>query len=263
MINLTIVVYSLSAALLIMMMSLAGIIFVSQKLAVMLEKKLHYFVSFSAGVFLYVSFHLIEETLEMSSTITYGLIFVLAGIILFYLLDKMIPESHHHHTEADGDHSHNRPGAKKMLIGDGIHNIGDGLLLVPAFVISPITGLITAVGILIHEFIQEVAEFFVLRQAGYTTKQALIRNFAVPTTILIGLVLGWTLIQIEGLLAPIIGLAAGAFLYIVFMDLIPTTFPFYRKNKRVFVWLIVSFFLGLATIMAIEILAELLGLEAH
>lgn len=150
-----------------------------------------------------------------------------------------------------------------MLIGDGIHNIGDGLLLVPAFVISPITGLITAVGILIHEFIQEVAEFFVLRQAGYTTKQALIRNFAVPTTILIGLVLGWTLIQIEGLLAPIIGLAAGAFLYIVFMDLIPTTFPFYRKNKRVFVWLIVSFFLGLATIMAIEILAELLGLEAH
>ncbi len=263
MINLSLIIYSLSAAFLIMLMSLIGIIFVSKKLANLLEKNLHYFVSFSAGVFLYVSFHLIEETLEMSTTLTYGLLFVLIGIVLFYLLDKIIPESHHHHTEADGQHNHNRLGAKKMLIGDGIHNIGDGLLLVPAFIISPVMGLITAIGILIHEFIQEVAEFFVLRQAGYTTKEALVRNFAVSSTILIGLLLGWTLIQIEGLLAPIIGLAAGAFLYIVFIDLIPTIFPFYQKNKRVFVLLIVSLFLGLATIMAIEVVAELLGLEAH
>src|SRR5690606_1418778 len=105
--------------------------------AKLLEKNLHYFVSFSAGVFIYVSFHLVEESLELTSVTGLVGLFVAIGIIAFYLLDKILPESHHHHTEADGEHFHNKKGAKKMLIGDGIHNIGDGIILVPAFMISP------------------------------------------------------------------------------------------------------------------------------
>src|SRR5690606_4282039 len=127
----------------IMIVSLVGIIFVWKNLAKLLEKNLHYFVSFSAGVFIYVSFHLIEESLELSPVAGLGSLFVIMGIVSFYLLDKILPESHHHHTEADGQHFHNKKGAKKMLIGDGIHNIGDGILLVPAFMISPVLGLIT------------------------------------------------------------------------------------------------------------------------
>jgi len=257
----TIIIYSTLSALAVMVVSLVGIIFVWKNLAKLLEKNLHYFVSFSAGVFIYVSFHLIEEALDLSQAAGLVGLFVAVGIIAFYLLDKILPESHHHHTEADGQHSHNKKGAKKMLIGDGIHNIGDGIILVPAFIISPALGLITAVGILIHEFIQEIAEFFVLKQAGYTTKQALIRNFAVSSTILIGLVLGFSLGQVDALIAPILGIAAGAFLYIVLVDLIPTLKPFYHQSKKVFVQLVFVFFLGLAVIFGVEIVAHELGLE--
>lgn len=259
----TAIILSFISALAIMTMSLAGIIFVWKKLGKTLEKNLHYFVSFSAGVFLFVAYHLIEESLEFSSTAGLAGIFIVLGILAFYGLDKILPESHHHHTEADGEHTHTNPGAKKMLIGDAIHNIGDGILLVPAFIISPALGFITALGILIHEFIQEVAEFFVLRQAGYTTKQALVRNFAVSSTILIGLVIGFSLSQFNNLLGPIFGIAAGAFLYIIFVDLIPTLKPFYKKNKKTFAKLVICFFLGLALIMAINEIAHELGLDEH
>ncbi len=74
----------------------------------------------------------------------------------------------------------------------------------------------------VHELVQEVSEFFVLKQAGYSTKKALLTNFAVSSTILIGSIGGTFLLDtFSELELPLMGIAAGAFLVVVFQDLIP------------------------------------------
>ena len=119
-----------------------------------------------------------------------------------------------------------------MLLGDAVHNFGDGLLLSPAFAVDVHLGIIATLGILVHEFVQEVSEFFVLREAGYSTKQALIRNFLISTTILGGAALGYFAASFQKLVGPILGLAAGALLYVVFRDLIPRSIKAYKNDRK-------------------------------
>ena len=71
--------------------------------------------------------------------------------------------THHHHDHCCG-HVH-KP--QKILIGDGIHNIADGLVLAASFAVSPLAGAGVFFSILIHEFLQESSEFFVLKAAGF------------------------------------------------------------------------------------------------
>ena len=67
-------------------------------------------------------------------------------------------------------------------MGDAIHNVHDGIILVPAFLVSPVVGFGTALAILFHETVQEIAEFFILLGAGYSIKKALLLNLIVSTT---------------------------------------------------------------------------------
>ena len=147
-----------------------------------------------------------------------------------------------------------------MLLGDAIHNIGDGIVIVPAFMTSIEVGFVVSIGILIHEAIQEISEFFVLRQAGHTIKQSLIKNFLVSSTILIGLFLGFILSDTEKLLAPLLAFASGGFIYVILVDLIPPILC-HRRHKKVFTGLIILFFLGLIVSFGADILTNTLGLE--
>lgn len=241
----------------VMLVSLAGLIFVSGRLAQWLRRNLGYLVSFSAGVFLVVSLNLAAEAVELSDRPLFSVLFVILGLFLFYIPSRFMSEAHHHHLESVDDHRHDRGSAYRILSSDALHNIADGILLVPAFLIDLRLGAIAAVGVLVHEFVQEISEFFVLKLSGYSSRQALWRNFAVSATILIGVAVGWFLVSFEKLIGPILGLASGTLLYVVLADLIPESIRFSRLHKERFKYLAWALAGALLIILLNQIVPEI------
>jgi zinc transporter ZupT len=207
----------LIAAFAVMLVSLAGIVFMQHTARNFLEKKLSFLVSFSAGVFLITSGALTLEVFELT-TVWVGTGIIVSGYVLAWIMHLLLPETHHHH---DTLCSHSHGGARKLLIGDAIHNMADGVVLVTSFAVSPALGLAVATSVVIHETLQEISEFFVLRQAGYSIRKALLVNFMVSGTILIGVLIGYFALVSNELEALLLGLSAGFFLHVVIHDLIP------------------------------------------
>ncbi len=208
----------LMAALAVMLVSLTGVIFVQKIARGFLENKLSFLVSFSAGVFLVTAGALGLEVFELVSSIWTGVFLIVAGYFLAWGLHFLLPETHHHH---DAKCSLPHKTARKLIIGDSIHNIADGVIIVTAFTAAPALGLAATVSIIIHEALQEVSEFFVLRQAGYSIKKALIVNFSVSSTILIGVALGYLVLVSHDLEILLLALSSGFFAHVVIHDLLP------------------------------------------
>ena len=215
---------------LIMLASLVGVFSVWRRAGRAIERNLNLLVSFSAGVFIVIAYQLGIEVVEHSDTLGSGLVWIVIGLLAVWLLFKFLPSSHHHHDEASETHPHSRLNARRIMTSDALHNLGDGILLATSFAVSSSLGMLTALSIFVHELVQEISEFFVLRQAGYSTKSALILNFAISATVLLGALGGFFLLEsFETLEVPLLGLASGAFLVVVFHDLIPHSV---RSSKR-------------------------------
>ena len=215
---------------LIMLASLVGVFSVWRRAGRAIERNLNLLVSFSAGVFIVIAYQLGIEVVEHSATLGSGLVWIVIGLLAVWLLFKFLPSSHHHHDEASETHPHSRLDARRIMASDALHNLGDGILLATSFAVSSSLGMLTALSIFVHELVQEISEFFVLRQAGYSTKSALILNFAISATVLLGALGGFFLLEsLETLEVPLLGLASGAFLVVVFHDLIPHSV---RSSKR-------------------------------
>jgi zinc and cadmium transporter len=209
----------LTAALVIMAASLIGVVSVWHRAGELIERKLDFLTSFSAGVFLIVAYHLAEETVEHAATLGEGLAWILGGALVTWLLFKLLPALHAHKGHSHEGHTID---PRRLLISDGLHNIGDGIVLASSFVASTMLGVAAALSIFVHEVVQEISEFFVLREAGLNTRQALTLNLAVSSTILIGALGAYFLLDLFELIeAPLLGLSAGAFLVVVLGDLIP------------------------------------------
>lgn len=216
----------------IVLASLIGVISVWKKLGLIIEKNLHYLVSFSAGVFTYISYELIHESVEHFPTISSAFSWIFVGAILILIIFKILPDFHHHHD--NDNHSHNTIDARKIVLSDSIHNIGDGLLIASAFSINIGLGIATTVSVFIHEIIQEISEFFVLKQSGYSTKKSLIINFCASLTIYIGAFIGYFLLEkFEMIEAPLIGITAGSFLIVVLHDLLPHSISKMENKKHI------------------------------
>jgi len=209
----------LVASFLVMLASLAGVVSAWQSLGRFLERHLDFLISFSAGVFAVIAYSLAVETLEHSALFSVGLGWIFAGAIGIWLLFKLLPTLHHH------EHAHEEPhpiDARRVLVSDAFHNIGDGILLAASFAAGPVVGASAAIAVFVHELVQEISEFFVLRGAGYSVQKALWTNFAVSSTILIGAVGGYFALEAAELLeVPMLGLAAGMLLVVLLGDLIP------------------------------------------
>lgn len=253
------------ACIVIMLASLSGIIFVTKRFGAWTEKNIQYLVAFSAGVFLIVSYNLIFEAFEFGSGVLVS-IAVIVGFLGFYIIEKSYPELHCHHGDGVCLDQKNKKGAYKVLVGDAFHNIADGILLAPIFMIDIRLGFTAAIGIFVHEFVQEISEFFVLRSAGYTTKEALLRNFIVSATIFIGAFCGLYLSSFAFFVGPLIGLAAGAFLYILIVDLIPESVKRSHSEQKYITYLAWAL-TGILLILSVNILTdrqlELRGLDGH
>ncbi|MDP2642100.1 MAG: ZIP family metal transporter [bacterium] len=244
----------ISYSVFIMGASLIGVVSVWQGAGKIIERNLNLLVSFSAGVFLVIAYQLGAEAVEHSSTVGSGLVWVVTGALSIWLLFKVLPSFHHHHESALEEHPHSRLDARRIMVGDGLHNVGDGILLAASFAVGTPFGAITALSIFVHELVQEMSEFFVLRQAGYSVRQALVLNFTISGTILLGALGGSFLLDgFETVEAPLLGLASGAFLTVVLHDLIPHSVRASRQKNlylRHFVW----FLLGIVLMFVVNML---------
>lgn len=208
--------YAFISAILIASISLIGIIIFNKSIS---ASRFHFYIlPVAIGVFLgVIFFDLIPETLSGSEN--YGGIVIILGFLFFYILSHILKTYHHHHQEESLPCSHSAP---KILIGDTIHNISDGIVIATTFLINPALGVITSIGIALHEVPQEIAEFGILIHAGYSKKKAIFYNLLSSSGIILGVIfVALFSASLEDNIWILTGLAAGNLLYIATADLIP------------------------------------------
>ncbi len=243
----------------IMSASLIGVVTVWHRAGSFIEKNIDYLVSFSAGVFLVFLYGLATEAVEHAATPTWGLSWLLFGAIGIWILFRVLPAGAHIHAYEHADHS--PLDARRLLLTDGIHNAADGIFLTASYVVSPGLALIAGISIFIHEALQEISEFFVLRDAGYSTRGALVVNFLVSATILIGAVGAYFLLDLfEFLEGPLLGIAAGGILVVVLGDLIPHSLKSSTDRTHT-IKHVVWFAIGGVLMFAVSLGTSLLGVH--
>jgi len=216
----TIWFYALTSVVVVSLISLIGIATLSIKID-RLRKILIYLISFSAGALIGDAFiHLLPEAVEESGGFSIMIsLYVILGIVISFVIEKFI-HWRHCHMPITTEHKH--PFAWMNLFGDSIHNFIDGLIIGAAYLVSIPVGIATTTAVILHEIPQEIGDFGVLIHGGFSIKKALLLNFAVALTAILGtvavLIFG---AQSENLSLFLVPFAAGNFIYIASTDLIP------------------------------------------
>jgi zinc and cadmium transporter len=211
---------------------------------------LPHLVSFATGALLSAALlgllpHAIESA-GISNTHQIGLT-LLGGLLLFFVLEKLVlwrhchadvcevhvnPEphahaqGHNHHHGHNHNHAHDQrrdqASAMLILIGDGFHNVLDGVLIAAAFMTDVHLGVVTAMAVCAHEIPQEVGDLAILLNGGMGRLRALTLNLLTSVTSVLGGVLAYfAMAQVQEALPYVIAIAASSFLYIAVADLIP------------------------------------------
>jgi len=201
------------------------------------RRSLPYLVSFATGALLGAALlallpHAIESA-GLESTHAIGLALV-AGLLVFFVLEKLVLWRHCHgdEWEAHTGHRHervhdhaahrDRSAAYLVLAGDTLHNALDGVLIAAAFMTDTNLGIVTALAVAAHEIPQEVGDFAVLLNAGWSRRHALWANLATSLAAVLGGVLAYFALQpVLGALPYVLAVAAASLLYVAVADLIP------------------------------------------
>lgn len=195
-------------------------------------------VSFAIGALLGASFlgllpHAIESEVQIDPH-EIGLTLLL-GLLLFFLLEKMVLwrhcHSHHGHEhipELDrpdhhgGHHHKHQTAGPLIIIGDTIHNFVDGILITAAFMTDVHLGIVTALAIAAHEIPQELGDFVILLHSGFSRRKALYFNILSSLGTVAGALLAYFMLNdMQQLLPYILVVAASSFIYVAVADLIP------------------------------------------
>jgi zinc and cadmium transporter len=212
-------IFSLSSVLLVSLISFAGVITFGIKNKY-LDKILLLLVSFSAGALLGGAFlHLIPEALEKFTSTRAVTLLILAGMLVFFLLEKFI---HWRHCHIPTSKSHPHHMATMNLVGDGLHNFIDGMIIASSYLINTQLGITATIAVILHEIPQEIGDFSVLIYSGLDKTKALLMNFLSALIAVLGtvftLIMGAKVASFSAFLIPI---AAGGFIYISGTDIIP------------------------------------------
>lgn len=213
--------YAIISVLIISVISLVGLFTLSIK-SKLLKKILIYLVSFSAGAMFGGAFlHLFPEIVEKAGALTLTITsFTLLGIVIFFALEKLILWHHCHIPLTEHEHVHSF--AIMNLIGDGFHNLLDGLIIGASYLVSIPTGIAATVAVAFHEIPQEIGDFGVLIHGGFSRAKALGVNFLSALAAVVGAVIALTAsIYIEHIEFFLVPIAIGGFIYIAGSDLIP------------------------------------------
>ena len=181
-------------------------------------KLIPWLVSYAVGALLGVSMlALLPATLEQLPA-DRVLTTLLLGILLFFVLEKLVLWRHCHVHDCEVHESSVVP----VLIGDAFHNFVDGAVVAASVMTSVPLGISTAVAVAAHEVPQEVGEFAILLQAGYSRSRALLLNVLSATASAVGAVTAFLAFDLVPRTLPyFLALAAASFLYVAMADLIP------------------------------------------
>lgn len=206
---------ALASTFLISLISLVGLFTLTLRTEVF-DKILLILVGFASGSLLGGAFfHLIPEAVFSSMNDT-SFMAITMGIAVFFLLEKFLWR-HCHEREKCPVH----PFAYLNIIGDGIHNFIDGVIVAASFLTSVPLGITTSLAVVFHEIPQEIGDFAVLIYGGFTVKKALLYNLATAFTAMLGVLFTFAFQSQLPATYYLLGFAAGGFIYIASTDLIP------------------------------------------
>ena len=210
-------------------------------------------VSFSAGALFGDAFlHLLPDAVnKFGFTLGISLSLIL-GIVVSFTIEKVVHWRHCHLPISKG---HVHPSSIMSLIGDGVHNFIDGLIIGAGYLASTPTGIATTIAVILHEIPQEISDIGVLLHGGFSRGKALFVNFLTALTALAGalaaILLGTKVATISLFLVPF---AAGGFIYIAGSDLIPELHKDFTARRSLAQ--IISFVMGVVAmvlLLAVEV----------
>lgn len=209
--------YAILGAIFVSLISLVG------ALGLLLNEKalnqiLFLWVGFGAGGLIGGSFlHLLPEVLENANASIFPFLYVILGFIFFFMLERFLYWRHCHDGKCEI-----HVFTYLNLIGDGFHNLIDGVIIGTSFATDVHLGWVSTLAVAMHEIPQELGDFGILLYGGFTRFQVLGWNFLSALTSVIGAIVGYFLAvhsaYFTKLLLPIAG---GGFIYIAACDLIP------------------------------------------
>ncbi|CAG1001141.1 Zinc transporter ZupT [Burkholderiales bacterium] len=194
-------------------------------------------VSFAVGALLGAVFlEMLPHALEDGSAHEVMLV-VLAGLLAFFLLEKLVLWRHSHGHEAHDDsaeetehqhalHAHGHDGGRSghmILIGNSVHNFCDGIVIAASFLADAALGYAATLAIVAHAVPQQVGDFAVLVHSGYARRRAFAFNIAAGLATLAGALAAYfALSDMQQALPTVLAFAAASLLYVAVADLIPS-----------------------------------------
>jgi zinc and cadmium transporter len=208
-------------------------------------------LSYATGTLLGASFLGIMPRLLNSISASVALNAVLAGIVFFFVLEKLALWRHCHDSEGE---VHFQAGFL-LLIGDAFHNFVDGAAITSTFVISIPLGVVTSIAVIAHEIPQEVGDFVILLQSGYSKTEAFSYNTLSGLSTLPGALLTyWFIAEVEPVIPYIMALSAASFIYIAIAELVPHLHRYVELKSSINQ--LVCLLVGIGTIVLVHLSNE-------
>ena len=161
----------------------------------------------------------IKELAESSKTNIH--IWVLVGILIFFILERFI-HWFHHHEKHDEHLKESRSTVPLIIISDTVHNFLDGAIIAATFLTSVPLGIVTTLAVITHEIPQEIGDFGLLLSKGMSKNKIIIVNVISAAVAFAGALLTYLFGNfLENYVAIFLALTAGFFIYIATSDLIP------------------------------------------
>ncbi len=215
---------------------------------------------FGAGALLAAAFFdLLPESFELGDPQEL-LLWTLGGFLAFFLLERSASwfHSHHDHDDKAAQHVHQR---WLIVVGDLVHNAIDGAAIGAAFLVSPATGIITAIAVSAHEIPKELGTFALLLSRGWRDRVVLLANVATAVATIVAAVSVYALGSDEHLpIGPILAVAAGFFIYIAASDVIP---DIHEQTRRVGMIQAVTLIIGIVLVGGLVSALHATGMHAH
>jgi len=230
----------LASVTVVSLISFIGVIFIGLKES-LLRRIVMVLVGFASGTLLGGAFFdLLPEAVNMINPPITIFYFVILGIIVFFCIEKFLHWRHCHEEECQV-----HTFAYISLVGDGVHNFIDGMIIAATFVFSFELGLITTLAVISHEIPQEIGDFGVLIYGGFGKRKALTYNFISALTAILGAIVTYYVVYLRNNYTLLVPFAAGGFIYIAATDLMPELHKKSHAGESIIQLLSILFGLGL------------------